>query len=126
MVDLGLSADRAKEILQKQGEGPEEDIRRKLKASFVLEKIADQEKVFATEEEVETRIRLLAHLYGVPYSRLQEEMESTGRIEDLRYSLREEKTREFLVSQARVTGPGGKEESPVGPETAKEGGPSQA
>jgi trigger factor len=116
MVEQGLNAEQMKEALQEQGEEREEDLRRRLKATFVLEKIADQEKVFATEEEVDNRIQLLAGLYGVPYSRLRDEMESTGRIEELRFSLREEKARAFLVSQARVVGPGGSE-APAAEET---------
>lgn len=88
-----------------------EEIRREIKEFFVLEKIASNEKIFATEEEVDKRIYLMASLYGVPPGRLREELRSSGRLEELRYSLRNEKVRAFLRKEARILGPDGQPEA---------------
>ncbi len=84
-----------------------EDIRREIKEFFVLEKIASKEKIFSTEEEVDKRVYLMASLYGLPPARVRDELRSSGRLEELRFSLRNEKVRAFLRKEARVLGADG-------------------
>ena len=100
----GLSQEEVKERLEKEGEAVAEDHRRGLKAFFILEKIAAEEKIFATEEEVDQRLDLLASYYRVPVHKLREEMRKSGRLDELRHSLRHEKVQTFLRENAKITG----------------------
>jgi trigger factor len=122
LVEQGMPAEKVKETLAKEAEAAGEEFRRGLKEYFVLERIADKERIFATEEEVDKRLRLMATLYGVPAARLREEMRKTERLEELRYVLRHEKVREFLGKRARVLGPDGKPEEPPPEEVAADSG----
>jgi len=88
-----------------------EEIRREIKEYFVLERIASNEKIYATEEEVDKRVYLMATMYGIPPGRLLEELRSSGRLEGLRTSLRSEKVRAFLRKEARILGPDGQPEA---------------
>jgi trigger factor len=100
----GLSLEEAKQRLLSVGETAEEELRRGLKAFFILEKIAAKEKIYVTEEELNERLDLLATYYGVPVHKLREEMRKTGRLEELRHSLRQEKVQALLREGAKITG----------------------
>ena len=82
------------------------DVRRSVKEFFILEKIAEVEKIFATEDEVRDRLRRLAVAYGESLARTEDEMRPSGRLEDLRVSIRHEKVRAFLRKAARITDKG--------------------
>lgn len=97
------------------GDGPQdgaasEVVLRDMKEFFILEKIASDERIFATEEEVDKRIYLMARLYGISIPALREELRSSGKLEELRLSLRNEKVRNFLKKEARILGADGQPE----------------
>lgn len=79
------------------------DVRRSVKEFFILEKIAEVEKIFATEDEVRDRLKRLAAAYGESLARTEDEMRTSGRLEDLRVSIRQEKVRAFLRKAAKIT-----------------------
>ena len=54
---------------------------------------------------------LMARLYGIPPVSLREELRKTGRLEQLRLSIRHEKVRAFLRKKAQVS-EGGKADKP--------------
>lgn len=76
--------------------------RRELKEYFVLERIADKEKIFATEDDVRNRVALLSAAYGTSPVSLLDELRATGRIGEIRTGIRHEKVRRFLREHARV------------------------
>lgn len=112
LVERGLPPEQVKEELEREGGAAEDEVRAQLKAFFVLERIADEEKIFATEEEVDDRIHLMAAYYGTSPARLREQMKESERLDDLRVQLRHEKVRKFLRKKARALGPDGRPESP--------------
>ena len=133
LLQKGLGPEEVNETLvrefgasQKEGESAaaavigavSDEVRREIKEFFVLEKIADKEKIFVTEEEVDKRVHLMATLYGIPSGRIREELRSSGRLEELRLSLRNEKVRAFLRQKARTLGPDGQPEAAPASESA--------
>ena len=50
----------------KAGEAAAEDLTGELKEFFLLEKIGEKEKIFATEDEVANRIQMMSMVYGFP------------------------------------------------------------
>jgi trigger factor len=101
LLEEGLPADEVEKRLEEQGAGVE-DLRRALKTFFILEKIAEKEKIFAMEREIDGRVHAMAAHYHAPEDRLREELRKTGRLEELRTVLRHEKVRKFLREDAKV------------------------
>ncbi|HVR72761.1 MAG TPA: trigger factor [Planctomycetota bacterium] len=106
----GFPSERVDELLAEiepeAAQGEDEaasDVRRSVKEFFILEKIAEVEKIFATEDEVRDRLKRLAVAYGESPARTEDEMRSSGRLEDLRVSIRHEKVRAFLRKAAKIT-----------------------
>ncbi len=75
----------------------------RLKASFILGKIASQEKVEVQQQEIEFRILQLAQRHGIQPVKLRKQLEERGGLDDIHEELLVAKTLEFLVSTATVT-----------------------
>ncbi len=82
-----------------------DEIRKDFKRFFILEKVAEKEEIYATEDEVSLRVALLAQAYGRQPSELMEELEESGRLETLRAEIRQAKARKTLRQKATVHSP---------------------
>jgi trigger factor len=71
-----------------------------LKRHLVLEKVAQAEHVGVSEEEVDAEIEALAKMNNIPVARARESFGVEDRRENLRQTLRNKKTIDFLVGQA--------------------------
>ena len=88
----------------KAGEAAAEDLTGELKEFFLLEKIGEKEKIFATEDEVANRIQMMSMVYGVPPAAMMGQLQESGRIDEIRQTLRNEKVRGFLREKASIIG----------------------
>lgn len=75
----------------------------RLKASFILGKIAAQEKVEVQPQEIELRILQLAQRYEIQPVKLRKQLEERGGLDEIHEELLVAKTLEMLVSTATVT-----------------------
>jgi len=73
-----------------------------LKRHLVLEKVAEAERIPVSEEEITAEIEALARMNNIPVARAMESFEAEGRRENLKHTLRNRKTIDFLVGQATV------------------------
>lgn len=87
-----------------------EAVVRDLKLSFVLEGIADRERIFVTEQEVERRIQEMAIVYQMAPTKMRRELEKRGSISALRHQIRESKVMDFLLKEAAIETENAKEE----------------
>jgi len=94
-----ISEERAK-----AGEAAAEDLAGELKEFFLLEKIGEKEKIFATEDEVANRIQMMSMVYGVPPAAMMGQLQESGKIDEIRQTLRNEKVRSFLREKASIIG----------------------
>ena len=78
------------------------EIERNFRDSLVLQKIAELENIFVTEDEVTQAIVQIALSKGQSPDALQEEMESRGMVSQLRGDLLETRVKEFLREKAEV------------------------
>ncbi|MFQ5712488.1 MAG: trigger factor [Candidatus Scalinduaceae bacterium] len=78
----------------------EESVIKDFKLSLILERIAEREKIFVTEAEVNQRINTLANMYGTEPSKMRNQLEKIGNIPNLRYQMKESKTVDFLLKEA--------------------------
>ena len=72
---------------------------REVRASLVVDKIADAEKVEVTEDELNREIMLLSMQSREPYETLRERLAGDGGLERLREELRREKTSNLLYDK---------------------------
>jgi trigger factor len=106
LVEKGLSPELVKKTLDERTNEDTDLLKQGLKAFFVLEKIAEDEKIFVTEREIEDRVALLARAYGVPFEQLKHELDASGKLAEFRFALRHEKVKAFLRKKAKVAGQG--------------------
>jgi trigger factor len=74
----------------------------KVKISYILHRIAEQEKIEATEEEVSARITELAPLHKAKPAELRAELEKRNAVERIGEAIRATKTLDLLLAKANV------------------------
>ena len=74
-----------------------------VRGQLLLEAIGDKEGVTVTEEELMGHVAAAARSRNQPVARVKAEWEKDGRLDSARWSLRQDKVLDFLVSKAVVT-----------------------
>jgi trigger factor len=93
--DLNLGDD----LQARLKEGAADDVR----GEFLLEAIAAKEGIEITDEAIDERIATLAKYQGKPAHRVKAELDRDGRLPEIQFSLRREKTLDLLVERATIT-----------------------
>lgn len=100
LISEGLSEEEVQKIIEKEEQGAHDKIVEYLKTTFVLENIANKEKIYATEDDVTRRIEEIASRRGVWPNELREYFESQNMMLLLRINLRKEKVLDFLLQNS--------------------------
>ena len=98
----GVSPEEVEKVQDELSTSSREQAERNLKLYLIYEYIADKEKMFATEEEVERRIEALAAARQVTPGRMRSLLQRQNLLPQLRSQIREEKTVELLLNEAKV------------------------
>ena len=107
----------AEEITKSSAEQSERDMR----VSFVLGRIADEEKIEVTDNEVEAHIAELARMRGQRPAQLHEALAREDQMDTLRSQMTDDKVIDLLIREAKVKEAGGKKTEGKSKEsTAKE------
>ncbi|HXU21522.1 MAG TPA: trigger factor [Verrucomicrobiae bacterium] len=80
--------------------GQREAAFREVKASLILEKIADKENIQTSDEELNTEVERLAHQGRQPVEAVRKKLEEEGALERMRERIRNEKTLDFLYQRS--------------------------
>ncbi len=104
----GASEEEAAAEAGKVRAGSRGEVERRLKGVFLLDRIARENKIFVTEDEVERAVQAMAARYGRPAAEFAEEMDREGGLGRLRFDLRMEKARKWLKSKVEVVDKGNK------------------
>lgn len=100
MKQAGASEEQAKEAAAQHRDEVRKSAERRLRHWFIVRKVAQQDKVRVTENEVEGAMRAIALRQGVEMGELRRWFkEEENRLEQLRADLMEEKVRAHLVAQ---------------------------
>jgi trigger factor len=70
---------------------------------FLIDAIATKEKVEVSDADLEKRLAEMARERNKNVPRLKAELQKEGRLDQIRYQLREEKTLDLLMSRANIT-----------------------
>jgi trigger factor len=98
----GMSEQEAAAEAGKVRSGSRADVERRLKGVFLLDKIAKEQKIFATEDEVRQAVSQMAAQHNRSEAELEAEMEKQGGIVRLRFDIRLDKARKWLRSKVEV------------------------
>jgi trigger factor len=104
-LDLAMKGTPDEEVqktLEKEKSQSRENMAKALKAHFILEHLANKEKIFVTEDQVEERVQQLAGQYGKWPHEMKAYLEERGLLTQLRRSMREELVKEYLLSKAVI------------------------
>jgi trigger factor len=101
---LGMKPERGNPSLS-------EDLRDKMRPAgadevrgqLLLEAIADKENIAVTDAELTAHIETTAKSRNTPAAKLRAEWQRDGRIDNVTYSLRQDKVLKFLVDAAQIT-----------------------
>jgi len=75
----------------------------KVRAYFILDAIADLEKIDVTDEEMDNWLKSLADSYNQPFDNVKKYYQDHDLLGGLKEQLREEKTLDFLLAEAVIT-----------------------
>jgi trigger factor len=98
----GTPDEDAQKLIEKEKTQSRENMAKALKAHFILEHLAQKEKIFVTEDQVEERVGQLASQYGKWPHEMKAYLEERGLLTQLRRSMREELVKEYLLSKAVI------------------------
>jgi trigger factor len=73
---------------------------REVKASLILEQIADNEKIEISDEELDREVEIMALQAKQPLEKVRERLTEDGGLDRIRHRLRNEKTLDFLYSKS--------------------------
>lgn len=101
---LGMPPDRegqglTPDLVQKMSPGGADEVRGQL----LLEAIAEKEGITVTEDELNAQVALAARSKNQSPQKLRAEWAKDGRLDNARWSMRQDKTLDFLVSKAAIT-----------------------
>jgi trigger factor len=99
----GVSKEEIEKSRNKMYEDAAVPAERRVRATLILEAIADKEKVTVSEEEINDEIKRIAERNKIEPGEARRRMVENGSLENLKDILREEKTVDFLLENARVT-----------------------
>jgi trigger factor len=82
-------------------ESQREKATKEVKASMLLDKVADRESIYATNEEVDREVQRIARQEREPVAATRKRLQDNGTLARIAYHIRTEKTLSFLFEQAR-------------------------
>ncbi|MEO8707172.1 MAG: hypothetical protein ABI867_44505, partial [Kofleriaceae bacterium] len=74
-----------------------------VRGQLLLEAIADKENIAVTDAEITKHVEATAKQRNVPVAKLRAEWQRDGRLDNVTYSLRQDKVLDFLVGKATIT-----------------------
>jgi len=104
---LGMKPERGANALA----GLTDDLREKMRPAgadevrgqLLLEAIADKENIAVTDEELTKHVEATAKGRNMPAAKLKAEWQRDGRLDNVTYSLRQDKVLGFLIGKASIT-----------------------
>ncbi len=107
---------------QKIREAQKDRATRDVRASLILDKIADRESIIATQDEVDREVQRIARQQREAVALVRPKLQKDGTLNRIAGQIRTEKTLATLFDKARKEAPkpGSEEPTPVGEEAAQE------
>ncbi len=124
LLQAGVTKDKIDENLARLQAAAEQRTQRDLKLSFILGKIADQQKIEVSDDEINSRVAQIAATNNRRPERVRQELAADGTIEQVGVAIREEKALDKLLSEAKIVEVSAKKEEKS--ETEKKSKPKKS
>jgi trigger factor len=98
----GVPEDQIAQTMEKEKGSSRDSMEKALRAHFILEHLAQKEKIFVVEDQVEERVAQLASQYGKWPHEMRQYLEERGLLTQLRRNMREDLVKEYLLSKAVI------------------------
>jgi trigger factor len=98
----GISEDVLRENQKDIISAAARNARDRLKANFILIRIAEKEGIEVTPQELRERVRMLANQYRVKFEKMMSDLESKQALGEVREEIKIVKVLDFLTSNANV------------------------
>ncbi len=102
LLRRGVPRDVAEKHAAETADQSRDAVARRIKASFLMRKIAEKERIFVTEDEVANQVRTFASRQGWREERAWSYLEERGMLRSLRADMREAETVQMLLDNADV------------------------
>ena len=102
MIKKGEPLNEVQGVEQEVKEKSASEVIRESKLSFIHEYIANEEKIYVTDDELEKTIANYARNYNLTMEKMYNYLEKVGSLRSMRVQLREDKTMDFLVKEANI------------------------
>ncbi|MFH1394703.1 MAG: trigger factor [Candidatus Omnitrophota bacterium] len=104
LLQKGVDKETIQEHKEKLKKQLQKEAENKVKLYFILDRIASDENIDSTEEEIDNWLKALSVSYQKPFEEIKKYYQEHNLIGGLKEQLREEKTLDFLLQEAEVTG----------------------
>ncbi|MBI4567827.1 MAG: trigger factor [Planctomycetes bacterium] len=103
LLEEGVDRDVVRAQAEQEVEAGKADLAVKVRGDYILMEIAEKERIFPLDIEVQHRLALLADRQGVPFETMQQYVEKNDLLPALRSDIRTQKVRRMLRERAVVT-----------------------
>ncbi len=101
--ERGVADEVLKENQQQLVGAASQNAREKLKGTFILLRVAEQENIRVSREELFGRIAMLAQKYEMTFEKMLKELEKRGGVDQINEDILTAKVLDFLVTNASVS-----------------------
>ncbi|MFQ5686676.1 MAG: trigger factor [Candidatus Scalindua sp.] len=102
LINKGTPMEEVEKNIDDLKNASEESVIKDFKMSLVIDRIAEKEKIFVTENDVNQRINGLAGMYGIEPAAMKKQLERINSMSNLRHQLKEHKTLTLLMKEATI------------------------
>jgi len=102
MMTRGMKEDEIEKNIKELTSESRDNMVKLLKTNFILDHIAEKERIYVTEDQIEDRLQKLAAHHGVWPHELKAKMEEDGSMPQLRRQMRHDAVRDHLLSKAKI------------------------
>jgi trigger factor len=96
----------SREVIEKQKEEiyqvAAKDAKERVKLAFLVQRIAEQEKITVSQDEILKRVQSLAAMYQIPLDKFIKDLQKRNGINEIYDNVTQEKVLEFLENNAKV------------------------
>ncbi len=98
----GFPPESVEEKIREMQKHSREEAERRLKSLFILERVAEKERIFATEQEVEKYVAAIASSSGQRPEKMRAEFARDGSLDEIRTQMRHAKVVDLVKSKAKI------------------------
>lgn len=103
LMARGFPPESIEEKVREVQKHSREEAEKRLKSLFILERVAEKERIYATEQELEKYVAAIAASSGQRPEKLRSEFARDGSLDEIRTQLRHAKVVDFVKTKAKIS-----------------------